>query len=244
MYRKRFFVAGLSLLSLAGIAACGDEPSGSPAAVASPVGGQAVPDASAKPTATPLPPLAEGIPDVSGCWRAIGSDGFASGNQSDILRVDADAFVFAGPPARTKLVFKPDRSFSEVNYDEAHPFFPKGYVHSVGSVSADGQTLSRSLEGQPAPQTLQRCETAPQRPLTPIIEGTPRPSGTPPIDSGHPDQTPIVLPASGSPQPQPTASVNPLLQHAIQPTATPVPVTPTPTAPPAVGPTETPSTEP
>lgn len=243
MNRKSLFAAGaslLTLLTLVGLAACGDDPSPLPQASVDPAASSATAARAAssgsKPGSATLPPLGDGIPDVSGCWRTTGSDGFASGNQVDILRVSADAFVFAGPPARTKLVFTPERSFSEVNFDDAHPFFAKDYIHSTGIVSADGRTLSRTIEGQAStPQTLHRCETVQERPFTPVGSETPKPGASGPIDTGSPDADssaspkPIILPSNSPIAPSSSASVPPVLVPGAKPSTAPSP-TPKPSA--------------
>lgn len=249
MSRKSLFAAGaslLTLLTLVGLAACGDDPPPLPQASVDPAAGAAAATAvsvSARSGSAALPPLGDGIPDVSGCWRTTGSDGFASGNQIDILRVSADAFVFAGPPARTKLVFTPERSFSEVNFDDAHPFFAKDYIHSTGIVSADGKTLSRTIEGQAStPQTLHRCETVQERPFTPVGSETPKPGASGPIDTGSPDAAssaspkPIILP-SNPPSASATAPSSP-------PSASPASSSAPPDLPPGVKPTTAPTPKP
>lgn len=115
---------------------------------------------------------------------------------------------------RTKLVFRADRSFREVNYDDKKPFFPPGYIHSTGSISPDGNTINRVIEGSP-PQTLRRCELVGERVFIPVIEPTLKPpltggSATPipeatfaPLRPGQTPSRPSPLPSS-SPPPEPT----------------------------------------
>ncbi|MEZ0370811.1 MAG: hypothetical protein ACAI44_17095 [Candidatus Sericytochromatia bacterium] len=215
--KRIIFAAGSVWLSLLCLAGCGQEPTDpaqvSPARV------------TAKATANPLPPVAEGLIDISGCWRPVGSDGnTASGGSFTFNRVAANAWVFSSS-SRTKLVFKPDRSFTEGNFDEEKPFFPKGYIHSTGTVSEDGNAISRIVGGQETkPQLLRRCNLVNERQPVPFSSKTPAPDASPvPGTSSNP----LILPEE-SPSPQPSP---------LKPTAVP-------SATPSANLSTTPSTEP
>lgn len=201
---KRLIPAGL--LVLAALIACEEAPPASTPAPEAIVAAQA----SARPTPTPLPPLGEGIIDISGCWRPLSEGGLASGAAFEFKRVSANAFVFTNQPTRTKLVFTPGGNFDEVNFDEARPFFPKGYVHSSGTVSEDGNSIERNLIGTTNTQQFRRCASVGEVPWIPPGQGNPRPTPTP-----SSSLSPIFLPQSPKPGPTPMPAGEP------EPSATP-----------------------
>lgn len=180
-----------------------------------PAGADLAASALARPTPTPLPPLAEGLIDVSGCWRPVGANNVAAGSPFELRRVSPDGFVFATQPTRTKLVFNASRGFEEVNFDEAKPFFPKGYHHSTGTVSPDGSTIGRSFAGGGTqPHVYRRCNQVIERPVSipdtplepqPSLEPTPEPTRTPLLLPPTPQtpRPPVSQPSPEASQPPP-----------------------------------------
>lgn len=195
------FLGRYGLLALLLLCACGSEPAATAPS----------PD-SASPTSAPstaLAALAEGQIDVSGCWRPASASGNATGGSFTFNRVGPADYVFSTTPNRTKLVFKADRSFEEVNFDDKKPFFPKGYIHSSGSISEDGNTISRTISGDSQPQTLRRCELVGERVFVPVTEPTrnPNPIQTPTPEATYAPLRPGETPTR--PQPSPTSSPEP-----------------------------------
>lgn len=158
--------------------------------------------------------------DISGCWRPVGSDpNYADGSSFTIFSIANNTFVI-GKTARTSFVVTEDLRFIEGNRDPQKPFFPPGYIHSTGSVSADGLAISRKLVGDSNAREYRRCEnvlealpgmrqpvTAPEPTADPFA--TPSPEGTiapliPRSPLVTPEPTPSVAPspqASATPQP-------------------------------------------
>jgi hypothetical protein len=167
----------LSLLSLIYISGCEETPL-NPETSPNPANASTRSQASAAPTHV-LPSLAPGIQDVSGCWRPVGADGvIASGASFELERVDADAWVFGNQPRRTKLRFDSEGRYNEINFDEAKPFFPAGYIHSRGLLSPDGNSLSRQLEGTDQTQSFKRCNLVQERPPAVLPSDHPEPAAS------------------------------------------------------------------
>lgn len=154
--------------------------------------------------------------DISGCWRPVGATQIhADGASFTIFAIASNTFVM-GKAARTSIVVSEDLRFMEGNRDPDKPFFPPGYIHSTGSVSADNLAISRTLVGQSGAKEYRRCEnvqealpgmrtpvTAPEPTADPLA--TPSPEGT--IAPLIP-RTPLVTPEP-APSASPQASVSP-----------------------------------
>ncbi len=141
--------------------------------------------------------------DISGCWRpVIGTDSnFSNGAAFTIFTIDSNTFIF-NKRARTSFVVRPDLRFTEGNRDPEKPFFPPGYIHSTGTVSADGNTISRRLEGQSGSVTYRRCAQVIQAP-----PGT-RDPVTAPTPSSTPEPEETRAPLSEPLQPGPAPAEN------------------------------------
>lgn len=166
--------------------------------------------------------------DLSGCWRMLSGAGFAQGSSFSFYEVGHNSFIFASERRnpRTKLVFRGEARFEEVNFDPLKPFFPPEYIHSSGVLSDDGDTLERVFADGNNPHRYRRCELVREAPpgmlpdpassLTPLPDEAPRPV---------PQITPLVPPGPSEP-PATEASLAPLApdaQAGADPVASPTP---------------------
>lgn len=155
--------------------------------------------------------------DISGCWRPVGADHlYSDGPSFTIFSIANNTFVM-GKTARTSFVVTEDLRFIEGNRDPQKPFFPPGYIHSTGSISADGLAISRKLVGESNTKEYRRCDnvlqslpgmrqpvTAPEPTADPFA--TPSPEGTiAPLIPRSPLVTPEPTPST-APSPQASAS--------------------------------------
>lgn len=236
----------LALAALPGLllSSCDDSLTLAPEASASPE------DAALQTQAEPSPAF-EQILDpafiLTGCWRPVEADGqTASGGEFFFRQVAPDAFVFeSGGTPRTKLVVSAKGFFQEVNYDDKYPFFPPGYIHSVGQIAADGTRLERKLNNVELPRIYRRCAEV-SLPLDTV-------SGTPEQQSAEsPTPIPLITPlmltqpgGPGTPKPtrRPGGGVNSVyIPPDLTPTPTPTPrptLTPYPTVTPLLPPSYT-----
>lgn len=178
---------------------------------------------------------------ITGCWRAVGS----SGGEFRFVQVAPNAFTF-GDSTRTKLVVNGAGSFEEVNYDDEKPFFPPKYVHSVGQISADGNSISRKLNTELQSVTYRRCEQVFVQPLPVYGDLASDSEKLTPVPIAL--VTPLVLPNATGPKspvtvssPKPSAKPAVFLPPVPTPSPTPTP-RPTPTPLPVVTPLGLPPT--
>lgn len=178
--------------------------------------------------------------DLSGCWRMLSGTGFGQGSEFSFYEVGHNSFIFASERRnpRTKLVFRGDLRFEEVNFDPLKPFFPPEYIHSSGTLSEDGDTLDRVFADGNNPHRYRRCELVPKAPpgvlpepgssLAPLPDQAPQPVPQvtpllPPEASAAPDAEASIAPLqpdeSASPDPEASPTANPLL---LRPTPSPI----------------------
>lgn len=175
--------------------------------------------------------------DLSGCWRLISGAGFGQGSSFSFYEVGHNSFIFASERRnpRTKLVFRGEIRFEEVNFDPLKPFFPPEYIHSSGVLSEDGDTLERVFADGNNPHRYRRCELVREAPpgmlpepassLTPLPDDAPQPVPqlTPLLPPGS-SETPAAEASLAPLQPETEASADP----AASPTPNPLLLRPTP----------------
>lgn len=171
--------------------------------------------------------------DLSGCWRLLTNSGLGRGSSFSFYEVGHNSFIFASETRnpRTKLVFRDQHHFEEVNFDPLKPFFPPEYIHSSGTLSGDGNSLERVFADGNHPHRYRRChlvrELAPGQlpdiapPLPPFPDQAPQPV---------PQITPLMPPSEGSDSDldTPIAPLQPAPATEPEASALPVPLRPTP----------------
>ncbi len=184
-----------------------------------------------------LPPLANGVIDIAGCWRPSRADGlFSTGPAFYFFRIEPNAFVL-GKDAKTKFVVDRIGNLSEINRDPEKPFFPPGFVISSGTVNAENTAIGRSFPGDSKQRTYRRCQLVQSAPPeAPVIFDGVRPGSESPTPV--PTVTPLQINPPQSPQAAPVADPPEPTPSAISPPA-PIPE-PTPTPRPTPAPTATP----
>jgi len=178
--------------------------------------------------------------DVSGCWRPVGQDNVTSlGAEFSLHEVGYNAYLFSTSLTnpRTKLLFNETRSFEEVNFSEEKPFFPPGYLHSTGSVSADNNTIERRIIGDVSPHIYRRCHLVRNRDLTQIPGAPAQAPQAEDAPQPIPQVTPLVPVNSDSSEDQPLqplqpnpadSASEPIPAEETEPTTEPAAVQPTP----------------
>jgi len=228
----------------------------------SPPTSPAVPSASVSALVEADAPLAEGIPDISGCWRPTRADGIlSSGPAFYFYRIESNAFIL-GKDARTKYLVDRQGNLAEINRDPDKPFYPPGLVISTGSVNTENTAIERRFPGDSSLRIYRRCQlvqSAPpdapvifesQRPgqetATPVPTITPlqvNPSNNAPPPIAVDPQGPTAEPtppaiSTPAPTPEPTATATP------RPEPTPFGGTPRPVLTPLIVPSQSATPEP
>lgn len=169
--------------------------------------------------------------DISGCWRPVGaSEVYSDGAPFTIFAIASNTFII-NKDARTSFVVREDLSFVEGNRDPDKPFFPPGYIHSTGTISADGLAISRNVLGQSGTKEYRRCANVLQAPpdlRDPVSSESPNPEGTPSPEGTIAPliPTPTATPeAAASDVPTPATSASPIITPSPTPSVSPTPET-------------------